>query len=366
MEGKMKAAVLHGINDLRIEEVEIPRLDEHDVLVRVSACGVCGSDLPRILTQGTYHFPTIPGHEFGGEVVAIGSCVKQNLLHKNVAVIPLIPCRTCKSCEVGDFAQCENYDFLGSRSDGGFAEYVKVPEENLVIMPDQVKPETAAFLEPISVALHVVSNTGVNFGDDVVVFGLGAIGIFVAQWAKAFGASHVFAVDLDPKKVEIARQLGLTDAVCGSIEEVREIVEKATSRAGCDVVFEACGAPVVFNQAMQLLKQNGRFGPVGRPVRDLTVSVKTYETILRRQLTIKGTWSFEFKRFPHNAWDISLEALQKGIIQTDAIISHRFPLAKTKDAVDLMAEKKEFFYKILIVPNEGTLNIKHIHDKNAS
>ena len=99
---------------------------------------------------------------------------------------------------------------------------------------------------------------------------------------------------------------------------------------------------------------------------DLTVSVKTYETILRRQLTIKGTWSFEFKRFPHNAWDISLEALQKGIIQTDAIISHRFPLAKTKDAVDLMAEKKEFFYKILIVPNEGTLNIKHIHDKNAS
>ena len=110
------------------------------------------------------------------------------------------------------------------------------------------------------------------------------------------------------------------------------------------------GAPVVFNQAMQLLKQNGRFGPVGRPVRDLTVSVKTYETILRRQLTIKGTWSFEFKRFPHNAWDISLEALQKGIIQTDAIISHRFPLSKTKEAVEVMAEKKEFFYKILIVP----------------
>ena len=110
------------------------------------------------------------------------------------------------------------------------------------------------------------------------------------------------------------------------------------------------GAPVVFNQAMQLLKQNGRFGPVGRPVKDLTVSVKTYETILRRQLTIKGTWSFEFKRFPHNAWDISLEALQKGIIQTDAIISHRFPLSKTKEAVEVMAEKKEFFYKILIVP----------------
>ena len=132
----------------------------------------------------------------------------------------------------------------------------------------------------------------------------------------------------DPKKVEIARQLGLTDAVCGSIEEVREIVEKATSRAGCDVVFEASGAPVVFNQAMQLLKQNGRFGPVGRPVRDLTVSVKTYETILRRQLTIKGTWSFEFKRFPHNAWDISLEALQKGIDTDRRYNFSPFPASK--------------------------------------
>ena len=350
MERKMKAAVLHGINDLRVEDVPVPVLGERDVLVKVSACGVCGSDIPRILTQGTYHFPTICGHEFGGEVVELGSQADRSLLHKKVAVIPLIPCRACKSCEVGDFAQCEDYDFLGSRSDGGFAEYVKVPEENLVLIPEHVKPEAAAFLEPISVALHVVSNTGVNFGDDVVVFGLGAIGIFVAQWAKAFGAAHVFAVDLDPKKVEIAKRLGLKDAICGSIDEVRKAVEKATAGAGCDVVFEASGAPAVFNQSMTLLKQNGRFGPVGRPVKDLTVSVSTYEAILRKQLTIKGTWSFEFKRFPHNAWDIALDALNKGIIQTDAIISHRLPLSKTREAVEIMDKKKEFFYRILIEP----------------
>lgn len=350
MEGTMKAAVLHGVKDLRIEDVAIPKLGKTDVLVKVAACGVCGSDIPRILSQGTYHFPTIPGHEFGGEVVELGEDVEKELLHKQVAVIPLIPCRTCKSCEVGDFAQCEHYDFLGSRSDGGFAEYVKVPKENLVIVPEHVKPEATAFLEPISVALHVVSNTQVNFGDDVVVFGLGAIGIFVAQWAKAFGAAHVFAVDLDPKKVEIAKQLGLEDAICGPIDDVRKAVKEATHGAGCDVVFEASGAPIVFNQAMTLLKQNGRFGPVGRPTKDLVVEVATYETILRKQLTIKGTWSFEFKRFPHNAWDISLDALNKGIIKTDAIISHRFPLSKTREAVDIMAEKKEFFYKILIEP----------------
>ena len=350
MKGYMKAAVLHGVNDLRVEDVLIPEIGDHDVLVKVAACGVCGSDIPRILTQGTYHFPTIPGHEFGGEVVEIGSEVEPAYLHKQVAVIPLIPCRGCKSCEVGDFAQCEDYDFLGSRSDVGFAEYVRVPKENLVIVPEHVKPEATAFLEPISVALHVVSNTGVSFGDDVVVFGLGAIGIFVAQWAKAFGAAHVFAVDLDPKKVEIAKQLGLKDALCASMDEVRKAVEEATKGAGCDVVFEASGAPVVFNQAMSLLKQNGRFGPVGRPVKDLNVAVDTYEMILRKQLTIKGTWSFEFKRFPHNAWDIALDALNKGIIQTDAIISHRLPLSKTREAVEIMDKKKEFFYKILIEP----------------
>ena len=135
MQKMMYAANLHAPNDLRYEQVPVPELGAEDVLVKVSACGVCGSDIPRVLTQGTYHFPTIPGHEFGGEVVEIGSEVEPAYLHKQVAVIPLIPCRGCKSCEVGDFAQCEDYDFLGSRSDGGFAEYVRVPKENLVIVP---------------------------------------------------------------------------------------------------------------------------------------------------------------------------------------------------------------------------------------
>ena len=350
MEGKMNAAVLCGIDDLRYQEVDIPSLKENDVLVKVKACGVCGSDIPRVLSQGTYHFPTIPGHEFGGVVSAIGSNVDSELLGKKVAVIPLVPCRTCTSCEVGDFAQCENYDFLGSRSDGGFAQYVKVPKENLLVVPDSVSEEACAFLEPIAVALHVVSNNSVHVGDDVALFGLGAIGIFVAQWAKAFGAHHVFAIDLDPKKVEIAKQMGLKDAICAPFEEVKNIIYEKTKGNGCDVVFEASGAAVVFNQAMSLLKQNGRFGPVGRPTGTLQVENATYETILRKQITMKGTWSFEFKRFPHNAWDIALEALENGTIQTEPIISHRLPLSKTYDAVRIMADRKEFFYKILILP----------------
>ena len=346
----MKAAVLHGVDDLRYEDVAVPVLEDHDVLVKIKACGICGSDIPRVLTTGTYHFPTIPGHEFGGEVVKVGEKADPSSLGRNVAVIPLIPCRECRSCEVGDYAPCENYDFLGSRSDGGFAEYVKVPERNLVFIPDGVDPEDAAFLEPISVALHVVSNTQVNAGDDVVVYGLGAIGIFIAQWAKVFGAGHVYALDLDPKKIEIARSLGLSDALCSADLDVVSFLKEKTDGAGVDAVFEASGSGFVFNQAFEILKKQGRLGLVGRPTGNLEVTNKAYEQLLRKQITIKGTWSFEFKRFPHNAWDTSLTALKEGKIQVKPIISHRIPLSKTYEGVRIMADKSEFFYKILVEP----------------
>ena len=276
MEGTMKAAVLHGVGDLVCEQVPIPELREKDVLVKVSACGVCGSDIPRVLETGTYHFPTIPGHEFGGTIAEAGSGVSKELCGKRVAVIPLIPCKTCKSCETGQYAQCEHYDFLGSRNDGGFAEYVKVPESNLLFVPENVDEEAVAFLEPISVALHVVQNCRVNYGDSVAVFGLGAIGIFVAQWAKAFGAKHVFAIDLDEKKVEIAKSMGLVDALCIGKDDIDAIVKEKTNGTGIDRAFEASGAGAAFKQAISLLRMEGTLGLVGRPVHSLEIENKTF------------------------------------------------------------------------------------------
>ena len=328
----------------------IPELREKDVLVKVSACGVCGSDIPRVLETGTYHFPTIPGHEFGGTIAEAGSGVSKELCGKRVAVIPLIPCKTCKSCETGQYAQCEHYDFLGSRNDGGFAEYVKVPESNLLFVPENVDEEAVAFLEPISVALHVVQNCRVNYGDSVAVFGLGAIGIFVAQWAKAFGAKHVFAIDLDEKKVEIAKSMGLVDELCIGKDDIDAIVKEKTNGTGIDRAFEASGAGAAFKQAISLLRMEGTLGLVGRPVHSLEIENQTFEKILRFQITIKGTWSFEFKEFPHHAWKQSLDAINAGVIKTEPFISHRIPLEDTLKAVKLMKDKSEFFYKILIKP----------------
>lgn len=351
MNTKMKAAVLHDIADLRYEECTIPSIGDNDVLIKVLACGICGSDIPRVLSTGTYQFPTIPGHEFGGTVVEVGSNVDRDLLNKNVAVIPLIPCRHCEQCEIGNFQLCCDYDYLGSRNDGGFSEYCKVPKDNVVVVPDCVSFEAAAMLEPITVAQHVVLNNHVEIGDTVAVYGLGAIGIFIAQWAIIMGARHVFAIDLDSNKVAIAKQIGLEDAVCSKTENVKQVIAKKTSDKGIDIVFDASGSEFVFNEAISLLKYNGKFGLVGRPTDSLNIHTDTFETILRRQITIKGSWSFEMKHTPHNAWDVSLQALKDNQIKIGPIISHRLPLSKTYDGIKLMAEKSEFYYKILIEPD---------------
>jgi L-iditol 2-dehydrogenase len=344
----MRAAVLNNVGILEVENVPVPVPAEDEVLVKVSACGVCGSDLPRILTTGTYHFPTIPGHEFGGKIQSVGNDKYNDLIGRKVAVNPLIPCHHCEMCEVGKFSQCKEYDFLGSRSDGGFAEYVKVPVENLVLLPTDFNDKAVAFLEPVTVALHVVQNCQLKFGENVAVFGLGAIGMFIAQWAKIFGAKHVFAIDIDEKKVFLARQLGLADAVCTREADIEKIVYKTIP--GVDFVFEASGSAIAFNQGICLLRQSGTLGLVGRPTKAFNIEPQIFEKILRSQLIIRGTWSFESNNFPHNAWKQSAEAIAEGRIQVLPLISHTFSLNKTLAAVKLMAERQDFYSKILILP----------------
>ena len=347
---KMKAANLYGPGDLRVEYVHIPQLSSYDVLVKVSNCGICGSDIPRILTNGTYHFPTIPGHEFSGVVSEIGQKVNKVSVGDRVSIIPLIPCKKCKFCEIGQYAQCENYSFLGSREDGGFAEFTKVPQDNLVKVPDEVSDESAAMLEPITVAMHAVKNMGVEFGANVAVFGLGAIGNFVAQWVKSCGANRVFAIDVDPQKVKMAKMIGLADSVCTTEVNINEFIMQETNGVGLDIAFEASGSDIAFAEAISLIRNFGKLGLIGRPGKDIILKDKTFEKILRGQITIKGSWSFEFFNFPHNAWQQSLQAIKDKIIIVDPLVSNRFSLDEIHEGIKLLSEKKAFVNKILIKP----------------
>lgn len=167
----MKAAVLYSIDDLRVEEVPTPEVKDGWVLIKVDSAGICGSDIPRIKKTGTYSFPLIPGHEFSGKVLETG---------EKVAVYPLIPCGECVFCKTGEFNLCDHYDYLGSRRDGGFAQFVSVPEGNLIPVPENVSLEDAALAEPATVAQHAVKRSKLVKGGTVLVVGAGTIGYFAA------------------------------------------------------------------------------------------------------------------------------------------------------------------------------------------
>ena len=205
----MKAVVLHAVNDLRCEEVPTPALVPGHVKVKIGFCGVCGSDIPRIYKKGTYHFPTICGHEFSGTVTEVAPDVEGYQAGDRVVVFPLLWCGKCPACAEGKYVQCDDYDYFGSRRDGGFAEYLVAPVRNLLKVPASVSLDEAAMTEPVAVARHAMRRVGHDLaGRTVAIYGAGPIGLMVAQWARTMGAASITLSDLLPQKLEMARQMG--------------------------------------------------------------------------------------------------------------------------------------------------------------
>ena len=181
----MKACVLEGIGQLKYKDVEIPVMKKGEVLVNVKACGICSSDIPRIFTTGTYHFPTIPGHEFCGQIVDAAEDVDKSYIGKRAVIFPLLPCGECPSrCKEKEYARCDNYNYFGSRCDGGMAEYISVPLWNIVTFSDDIPYNTAALTEPMAVARHATRRADINNDKRVLVMGNGTIGLLAALIAQ--------------------------------------------------------------------------------------------------------------------------------------------------------------------------------------
>ena len=180
----MKALVLHEIGKLTLDEVPVEPLRPGTVLVKIKACGICSSDVERVFINGTYHFPTIPGHEFSGQIVAVGDDVDESLLGRRTCVFPMLPCFECPSCKKQQYAQCSHYDYFGSRRDGGYAEYLVVPTWNLVLFDDDLSYDVAAMCEPAAVGIHANGLANVQKGQSVLVIGTGMIGYVCAAFAS--------------------------------------------------------------------------------------------------------------------------------------------------------------------------------------
>ena len=344
----MKANVLHAVGDLRFEEVAMPVLKPGEVLVKVRACGICGSDVPRVFQNGTYHFPTIPGHEFAGEVVDAYDEANKKLIGTRAAIFPLIPCMECNSCKQGKYEMCTHYNYLGSRCDGGFAQYVAAPVWNLAPIPDNVPFEQAAMCEPISVALHALRQTNIQLGDKVVIYGPGTIGGLIAQWCRAWGATKVMLVGNNSSNFDTVKKVGF-DLICNSDEtDPVAWVKEQTDGNGADVAIEAVGCAATFCSCLLSARPGGTVLAVGNPHGDYLLPRDTYWQILRKQLTIHGTWNSGFNASDKNDWLTAIDAMANGLIDADTLITHRFPLENTLTGLELMRDNKEPFCKVMI------------------
>ncbi len=349
MNTPMQALVLHAVGDLRCEEVPAPTLKPGWAVVRVAAAGVCGSDVPRVFHHGTYRMPLIPGHELAGWIESVADPAAAGRVGERVTVFPLIPCYACTYCQIGAYGQCTSYDYLGSRTDGGFAGYVLAPLANLVAVPDTVSLADAALTEPAAVALHALRQGDAAAGDRVVILGAGPIGMMIAQWASILGARLVLLVDIDARKLDLARSLQL-GATCNAREsDPVEWVRAATEGRGADLVIEAAGAPQTFEQALRMARPLGRVVIMGNPAGDVRLPQATVSQLLRKQLTVRGTWNSAFAAVPLNEWELVLHMLAAGRLQLAPLISHRVPLTAGPAALQMMRDQSEFFSRVVLV-----------------
>jgi L-iditol 2-dehydrogenase len=338
----MKALVLEGERKLVYRTVPDPApRSERDILVEVKFTGICGSDLPRAYHGKAYHYPLVMGHEFSG-LVREAPATSAYAVGDRVVAFPLLACKRCGPCQTGDYAQCENYDYLGSRRDGGFAELVWVPEENLFRVPDRVDLLSAAMTEPCAVALHGVERLQVQAGMRALVIGGGPIGLMVAQWLRVKGCRPVTVADIDPAKLELAGRLGF--AVVDS--KKTDLVDETRAVGGADCVVEACGLPATFLQAVNCA---GRFGQVvfmGNIAGDFVVPEKDFSRILRNEIRIAGTWNSKITPKGRDEWTRVLDSLDDRI-DVKSLISHRPPLSAGADIFDRMAGRTEWFSKVV-------------------
>lgn len=345
----MKAWVLHGINDLRYEEVDSPIIGENEVLVAVKAAGICGSDIPRIFYAGTYSYPLIPGHEFAGQVVAVGGSAASQWQGKRVGIFPLIPCGECQPCRDKLYEMCRSYSYLGSRRDGGFAEYVAVPENNLIALPDSVSYEAAAMLEPMSVAVHAMRKIAPAKEERIAICGMGTIGLFLLLFLREAGLENILVIgNKDFQKREACR-LGISEeAFCDSrTQDAEKWLMERTGGKGADVFFECVGRNETVEQAIRLTGPGGRVMLVGNPASDMMLPKAVYWKILRNQLTLCGTWNSSFTHREDDDWHYVLDRLGNGRIAPAQMITHRMSAEQLDRGLLIMRDKQEEYGKVM-------------------
>lgn len=315
----MKACVLEELGEMEYKNVPKPDMKTNEVLVQVKACGICSSDLDRVFNTGAYHYPIILGHEISGQIVDIADNRNESYIGKKVVVFPLLPCFKCEACQKGFYAQCNNYNYYGSRCNGGFAEYLSVPLWNIKTFSDDINYEIASLCEPSAVAWHSVSDAEIKRNDKVLILGSGLIGIMVGFFAQSLGAQVYFKVR-NYNKQNFLKQLGFKN------------IYKEINNTKFDTCFECVGTNEAIQEALKFVQMRGKIVLVGNPKSDICFDKNLYWKILRQEINLKGVWNSQYPK----DWDYVLTHIKE--FPMEKLITHKFKLSDGFNAFKILKD----------------------------
>ena len=351
---KMQAAVLHGIDDLRVQEFPVPEPGNLEVLLKIHAVAICGTD-PTVISKGWTGMPPygtfIPGHEYSGEVVALGSNVTQFKVGDRVAIETHKGCGHCMNCKRGKYTICLNYGkpetghrHYGFTTNGGYAQYAVNHISTLYRIPDNVSYEEAALVTTAACVHFALDNIGgLMGGENVAVLGPGPIGLMAVQLVKALGASKVLLTGTRGNRLEVGKKLGADVIVDVNKEDPVKAAKQMTDGMGVDLVVECSGSSEAVAQAIEMGARGARLSLIGDPHGLTTVNLRRFVLDDMRAAGVRGEGNGDCAR--------SLALFSDGKIQGKPLITHHMPLERINEGIETFVKRKDGAIKVIIQPN---------------
>lgn len=333
-----------GVGNVELCEIEEPKVGPRDVKIEVQAVGICGTDIKIRSGDAWSNLPVVLGHELSGIIAEVGSEVTDLKVGQRVVTeTGAVVCGHCYYCKTGNFLMCRDRLSIGYGVDGGMTQFCVVPEDIIHTLPDDVSFEAGSLCEPAAVAVHAVyDSVRPEPGDLVVVIGAGAIGLLVAQIAKDFGATVIITgLTHDRLRLDKAKQLGIDYAVDTQTEDLEALVMELSENMGADLVYECSGSAPGVRTGMSMLKKMGSLVQIGLTKPTLEIE---YSMLTGKQIRLVGTFGHKWK-----SWEIALHLIQTGKLNTQALITHTFPLSEWEEAFRI-AEAQEGI-KVVLLPN---------------
>jgi L-iditol 2-dehydrogenase len=334
----VKAVVVEAPSRVAYREVDAPVVGPDDVLVRSREAGLCRTDIEVMTGQFTdprwVRFPVIPGHEWSGTVVGVGSDVTSVRAGDRVVSEGMITCGRCAPCRRGETQWCERIEALGFTRPGGYAELVAVPERVVHRLPDHVSFDAGVLVEPASVVLHGVDKARPQPGESAAVIGVGTLGSLAIALLALHSPSRIVAYGVREEELELARTLGATEVVLSG--------EREPARAEMDLVVETAGVPEAVELATQLCRPGGRAVLLGIAGEGRTLTLPS-DLLVGKDMTLIGSIAY-----PAATWSRVVGLLADGVLELDRIVTHRFPIGEFEDAIALMDDRRGIVAKIVL------------------